>query len=332
MNIKMGLLGLLNKLTCTKQHHTANNLNIGNKAMSSKKAFLVGINKYKSAKLRGCVNDVTSMREVLLDLYGFQPDNIKMLLDRDATKAAMIDGIQWLAEDNNDESVRVFHFAGHGHFVPDENGDEPDGTDETLVPVDYTANDFLIDDKLKELYDTFSKKSNLTLIMDCCHSGSNQRGDISDITHRFLPSSYEDKKAIRSAREKFNHAKREFVLERIEKIRDRDVPRDEFREEVLGFMQEFEKQRFGDHRLREGNILLAGCQSDQTSADAKMSGDYHGAFTYHLAKVIRDAHGSITHHELIEQIGDALHNDEFQQIPQLECDPGREKLKLFSSF
>lgn len=30
-----------------------------------------------------------------------------------------------------------FHFAGHGGSVPDESGDETDGMDETLYPMDY---------------------------------------------------------------------------------------------------------------------------------------------------------------------------------------------------
>jgi uncharacterized caspase-like protein len=33
-----------------------------------------------------------------------------------------------------------FHFAGHSGSVPDESGDETDGLDETLYPVDYLEN------------------------------------------------------------------------------------------------------------------------------------------------------------------------------------------------
>ena len=44
-----------------------------------KKAFLVGINKYSSAPLNGCVNDIIGMFQVLTTKFGFKAENIKVM-------------------------------------------------------------------------------------------------------------------------------------------------------------------------------------------------------------------------------------------------------------
>ncbi len=300
-----------------------------------KKALLIGINDYPETPLRGCVNDVLQMKEALLDLFGFAPENIRMILDREATKTGMIAGLDWLGQGGNEQAVRLFHFAGHGHFVPDKNGDEPDGADEALVPYDYDRNGCLIDDHLKELYDRFPENGNLTLIMDCCHSGTNQRDVERDVIYRFMPVSYTDRKAIAEAKREFLQAQREFVLEKMKPFKNQRTmrgPDEEFERQIMGVMKSFEKQRYGDHRVREGNILLAACQSDQKAADAKFDKTYHGAFTYFLVKILRETRGSIHHLELLKKLGDALDDHGFKQLPQLECLAGRDTANLFASL
>ena len=294
-----------------------------------KKALLVGINDYQDAPLRGCVNDVTNMKQLLLDTFGFKPENLKIILNHQATGQVITQGLAWLADDLEQDSVRIFHFAGHGHFVPDDSGDEPDGSDEALVPVDYVENGFIIDDKLKTLYDKFPDDCNLTLIMDCCHSGTNQRAADRDVLYRFLPVTYKERKAIAAAKRKFLQDQREYVLEHTRQLRGREVPLEKFQEKVLAVMQQFEKQRFGDHRLRTNNVLLAACQSDQKAADAKFERSYEGAFTHYLTQIVRDHGGDIDYQQLLETVGEELDANEFTQIPQLECSEGRESARIF---
>ena len=141
--------------------------------MSVRRALLVGINAYPDAPLRGCINDVRQMKGLLKQFYGFQDDGIKLLLDGDATAAGIKAGLAWLAEGGADaDAVRIFHYSGHGTYVADKNGDEPDGRDECLVPFDYKSAGFITDDVLKTLYDRFPVSGNLTLVMDSCHSGT----------------------------------------------------------------------------------------------------------------------------------------------------------------
>ena len=48
----------------------------------AKKALLIGINRYKvpGADLRGCVNDVKNMQDVLTRYYGFSAGDITTLV------------------------------------------------------------------------------------------------------------------------------------------------------------------------------------------------------------------------------------------------------------
>jgi hypothetical protein len=295
-----------------------------------KKALLVGINE---KPLRGCLNDVKAMRDLLVDLYGFQAEGIRMLTDSAATTQAIVDGLDWLAQGGNEQAVRVFHYAGHGHSIPDKSGDESDGKDEALAPYDHHARGYLIDDKLGELYDRFGANSNLTLIMDSCHSGSSQRGEEEDVYYRFIPNTFEEREAIAAARRKFLQEQMQFVKSNMTTMRgSKRGPDEEFEKEFNALVEKFEKHRFGDHRVNENNILLAACADDQQAADAKMKGGvFHGAFTYFLIKVVREVQGKISHQELVKKLGRTLYDHSFKQVPQLSCKAGRENANFLSA-
>jgi len=181
-----------------------------------KKALLIGINEYSDVQLKGCVNDVKLMQEMLTGLFGFSSENIKILLNRDATKQGILDGLAWLKQGGAEPASRLLHYSGHGHFVPDENGDEKDdGRDEALVPIDGR---YIIDDELQKIYQGFPPQDRLTLIMDCCHSGTNQRAPDKDITYRYLPNTYQERQAILAARKKFIQGRSEFIREEFKKL------------------------------------------------------------------------------------------------------------------
>ncbi len=301
--------------------------------MAIRKALLVGINAYASAPLRGCINDVKQVKGLLAKYYGFADADTKVLLEKDATVKAIKDGLKWLAEGGADpDVVRVFHFSGHGYFEPDKNGDEPDGRDECIVPYDYESAGFINDDTLKKLYDKFPASGNLTLLMDCCHSGTVQR-DLNDVAYRFLPARLEDVEKADEAKRLFNSAREDYVVEQLRAIGDASaLSTDDLRSKVGDLIKSFEKARFGDVRVRESNVLLAGCRDDQQSADAHIAGDYHGAFTYYLADAIVKSNGTITYHDLIAAMSRNLEAGRYAQIPQLECRGGREKRVAFNPF
>ena len=65
------------------------------------------------------------------------------------------------------------HYSGHGCSIRDNDGDEEDGMDEALCPLDYAKAGVLRDDDvLKTLIAPMARGVTLTCVMDCCHSGT----------------------------------------------------------------------------------------------------------------------------------------------------------------
>lgn len=69
--------------------------------------------------------------------------------------------------------MHLLSFAGHGGRLQDDDGDEEDGYDETLIPVDYASAGQIRDDVVyAELVGRMPQGSTLTALFDCCHSGT----------------------------------------------------------------------------------------------------------------------------------------------------------------
>jgi hypothetical protein len=143
-----------------------------------KKALLVGIN-YKNiqgAALNGCINDIVNISEVLIDSYDYEARNITQLRDDkpnmtfSPTRANIISGLTALVAQSSNLSEIWFHYSGHGSQVRDTNGDEADGLDEILVPVDFQRSGFIVDDEIFNIVK--NSKCKTILIFDSCHSGS----------------------------------------------------------------------------------------------------------------------------------------------------------------
>lgn len=141
-----------------------------------KRALLIGINyaQNPSAKLQGCIDDIISIRGVLIDAYGYSPDNIAVLRDDDITKMptrqSILNALNTLAIQSAACSEIWVHYSGHGTQIPDKNSDETDGQDEALVPCDFTTAGFISDDALFDIFKLF--KCRVLFFSDSCHSGS----------------------------------------------------------------------------------------------------------------------------------------------------------------
>jgi hypothetical protein len=169
--------------------------------------------------------------------------------------------------------------------------------------------------------------------MDCCHSGTIQRDPLKDRRFRYIPNPKFDRQVIVNAQKRRERAKREFVKQAVRAGQTKNLSSAELDKRVEAAMKKFDKQPFGvDNELSEGNVLLAACQSFEKATDAKIGKTYHGAFTYYLVKVLRAKRGRITHGELIEKVGQALKDNGYEQVPQLECNPGKERTKMLTKF
>lgn len=264
----------------------------------AKRAVLIGINKYQvpGADLRGCVNDVNNLQEVLTRYYGFAGKDITILTDLKATKKAMQTAIQKLIGGAKKGDVLLLHYSGHGSNVPDDDGDEADKRDEILCPTDLDWKDPFRDDWLRKAFDKLKAGAGLTVIMDCCHSGTNTRAiqppDV-PIKERYLPSPW-DLVAAESGRKLRGTVKGELRASSRAKRKKSDVVHADICE-----------------------LLITGCRDTQTSADAFIKGTYNGALTYYLVESIKEANGKLSYRELHKQTLAKL-KGEYDQVPQLE--------------
>ncbi|BAQ63796.1 peptidase C14 caspase catalytic subunit p20 [Geminocystis sp. NIES-3709] len=81
--------------------------------------MLVGINQYSHGKnLRGCITDVDLQKELLIHRFGFSPNDIITLLDRQATRENILTAFQQhLIQQAENNDVVIFHFSGYGRQV-----------------------------------------------------------------------------------------------------------------------------------------------------------------------------------------------------------------------
>lgn len=139
----------------------------------SKRALLVGINYTgTSSALNGCINDVDNIKGYLLK-NGYSSQNITILTDETAIKPTRVNILAKLLElVVSDAKTLFFHYSGHGSYVRDEHGDETDGKDETLCPIDYRSAGMILDDEIRGILQCLNRNKSMTMILDCCHSGS----------------------------------------------------------------------------------------------------------------------------------------------------------------
>lgn len=265
----------------------------------ARKAVLVGINRYRigGADLRGCVNDVKNLSAALQEFYGFKKNDLTILTDDQATKTAIEDAVKGLVVDAEPGDVVLFHYSGHGSNVPDDNGDEADERDEILCPTDLDWKKPLRDDWLRRTFDKTKKGVSLTVIMDCCHSGTATRvisPPDAERIDRYLPSPW-DLVAAESGRELTGKVTTRLRGSKKSARRASDVV---------------------DAKIPE--VLVTGCRDDQTSADATIGGTFNGALTYSLVETMKQAKGALTYRELHTGTLKRLKQRGFDQVPQLE--------------
>lgn len=153
-------------------------LKIINREEGTRRAVLIGINYVgKKNALPGCHNDVKNMVVYLKTMQGFKDENITILMDdgkhTNPTHANIMNAYTKIVEDSVAGDTVFLHFSGHGAQILDRNGDEDDGYDETLIPVDFETAGHIVDDELNtKIIKKFGKGVLVTALMDSCHSGT----------------------------------------------------------------------------------------------------------------------------------------------------------------
>lgn len=139
----MRISSLLKKRLIAAAINTANaNLEYLKKQFKTKKsALLIGINYTNTPyELYGCINDTKNVKNLLQTKYGYT--DIKMLNDETTekpTRQNILNGLQTLLTNAEPGDTVFFMYSGHGTCTYDYSGDETDGQDELIVPIDTFA-------------------------------------------------------------------------------------------------------------------------------------------------------------------------------------------------
>ena len=145
-------------------------------------AICIGVNYQTHAhgRLEGCVNDAKNLSTFLREHRGF--DTVAVMTDEPAnirtsmypTAQNIVMQLYQLALRTHREHVSDvwISFSGHGIQVRDASGDEADGRDECIVPVDYMQSGVVSDDLLRHVLNMMHPRTRCMVLMDCCHSGT----------------------------------------------------------------------------------------------------------------------------------------------------------------
>jgi hypothetical protein len=166
----------------------------------AKKALLIGINYYDTPenKLNGCINDTVNLRNMLIDAYGYDSNNIAVLRDDAAdsinkpTRANILSNLSAIIAQSRSLQEIWILYSGHGSQIRDMNGDEKDGLDEIIVPSDYSKTGVISDDMIFNIVK--QSKCPTILIFDSCSSGT-----ICDLMWNFNATSSTQVAAVKTA-------------------------------------------------------------------------------------------------------------------------------------
>ncbi|CAA6816806.1 MAG: Metacaspase [uncultured Sulfurovum sp.] len=157
---------LESKALALSSSNEKSNLLFSKNIQNHKKALVVGISDYagEDADLNGIERDVEKMKNIF-ESWGFE---VTTLYDQEALK--IVDYLTNYGNTLNKDDYFAFYYSGHGSHKKDENNDELDHQDESLVLSDGKENTHLLDDTL---YDKFNKiKAKKMVFFDSCHSGT----------------------------------------------------------------------------------------------------------------------------------------------------------------
>ncbi|MCG3191064.1 MAG: hypothetical protein DIJKHBIC_00289 [Thermoanaerobaculia bacterium] len=177
----------------------------------TRRAVITGINDYGYIKkLKGCVADAHHMRDALVSKFGFDPANVRLLLDKDASRTDILQALRSSVAASGPGDLFVFYYSGHGSVFPDDLSPIQDETrviqagpyiprtgryDSALCSWDTGGpstnpkpwENLILDDELNEIFAGASERGvAVTLISDSCHSGSLARELPRDTAIKFV--------------------------------------------------------------------------------------------------------------------------------------------------
>ncbi len=265
-------------------------------------ALLVGIDEYANVlSLHGCVNDITAIKDYLerrinIDKYQL---HLHILLNKDATRQAIIDGWRQHLCQAESKDVVLFYFCGHG--AREKAGEEfkdwqLDNAHETIVCYDSrsktngkTVPD-LADKELRYLISQVANKGenspdHVLIAFDCCHSSSGTR---------YL----DDQDGVRHIDDLA------FAREYSDFFFADQIPKDQLSSETFPE---------GEH------TFIAACLNTETAKETLQENSHkRGLFTYSLIKELESQNATLSYENLIQEVRTRVTGVRLYQNPQLE--------------
>ena len=308
-------------------------------AQPTKSALLIGIWTYKHPKadyrppagvphtgryepdveyndLKGPPVDIENMRKLLTsEKFAFPSDHIHTLLDKDATRTAILAAMQqYVVTDPKPGDTVVLYISSHGSMRADPDpkakgqtydldgtGQNPMHVQNTIVPYDwYIGQDDVFSRDLRHIFNLAANKGvHVTALFDSCHSGSIARG-----------AKLGDRGGVRS-----------FDFD------PRPMTPDPYPAEASGTPPEERK----DNPV----LVLSAAQKDQSAIDAPPDPDHgnqpHGLFTSALIDTLETLPANRPVDDVFKrlQIAIELAPNTASQQPELDATPTRRQQPLF---
>lgn len=251
-----------------------------------KRAFMVGISHYDTALTGYQWNNINGVEDInllspILKKQGFI---VTTLLDEQATYDNITRQISEFTNKTKKGDIVYLHFSAHGQPIEDLNGDEEDGWDESIVPIDaykiykkgkYEGDKHLIDDKLNKyinkLRDKIGPKGFLYVVIDACHAGTSSRANDETIRGTHVGFTYNNK-VFKPSTQKKSHYK----IEAIPKL---------------------------------SNVLFVeACRPDQVNTEINAAGKRYGPLSYNIAQVLSVKPLSVNADEFLKKLKSSIMN------------------------
>ena len=245
-----------------------------------KRAFLVGISHYDTSLTGYQWNNINGVEDVnllnpILKNQGFITTT---LLDDQATFDNIVNQIVKFTNKTKKGDIVYLHFSAHGQPVEDLNGDEEDGWDESIVPIDaykiykkgfYEGQKHLTDDLLnkyvKKLREKIGTSGFLYVVIDACHAGTASRANDQTIRGTHVGFTYNNKVFKPSTNKKSHYQI--------------------------------------DASAKQSNVLfIEACRPDQVNTEIKVDGKRFGPLSYNIVQTLSSFTLSTNANEFIYNI------------------------------
>lgn len=252
-----------------------------------KRAFMVGISHYDTALTGYQWNNINGVEDInllepILKKQGFYLSTIK---DEQATYQNITTQLSTFINKTKKGDIVYLHFSSHGQPVEDLNGDEEDGWDEAIVPIDaykiykkgvYEGKNHLIDDQLnkfvKKLREKIGPTGFLYVVIDACHAGTSSRANDETIRGTKVGFTYNNKVFKPSFAKKSNY--------KIEASREM------------------------------ANVLfIEACRPDQVNMEVKVGNKRYGPLSYNISKALTARPLSLNAEEFLNGIKASILNN-----------------------